>query len=63
MKRFKNYVLWTAVASLIGMALVDFGVIPDTALFNEYVEKALYIAVLLGVVNNPSNGTGLKDAE
>ncbi|WP_141431891.1 holin [Bacillus sp. 03113] len=61
MKRFKNYALWIAIAAVVGMALVDFGVIPDTQVFNTYVDKILYILILAGVINNPSNGSGFKD--
>lgn len=63
MKRFKNYALWVAIAAVVGMALVDFGVIPDTAVFNAYVEKILYVLILAGVINNPTSGTGFKDTE
>lgn len=63
MKRFKNYALWIAIAAVVGMALVDFGVIPDTDVFNTYVEKILYILILAGVINNPSSGSGFKDSD
>jgi uncharacterized membrane protein len=61
MSRFKNYALWIAIAAVAGMALVDFGVIPNTELFDSYVEKILYILILAGVINNPTSGTGFKD--
>jgi uncharacterized membrane protein len=61
MKRFKNYALWIAVAAVAGMALVDFGVIANTEIFNDYVEKILYVLILAGVINNPASGTGFKD--
>ncbi|NRG30687.1 holin [Niallia circulans] len=61
MKRFKNYALWVAIAAVVGMALVDFGVVPDTTVFNGYVEKILYVLILAGVINNPSSGSGFKD--
>lgn len=63
MTRFKNYALWMAVAAVAGMALVDFGAIPNTELFDTYVEKILYVLILAGVINNPSNGSGFKDEE
>lgn len=59
--RIKNYVLWAAIAGLIGMALLDAGIVKNLTRFNEYVEYLLYIAVLAGIINNPSNGTGFKD--
>jgi uncharacterized membrane protein len=61
MKRFKNYALWIAVAAVAGMALVDFGVIANTEIFNDYVEKILYVLILAGVINNPASGSGFKD--
>jgi uncharacterized membrane protein len=61
MKRFKNYALWIAVAAVAGMALVDFGLIANTEVFDNYVEKILYVLILAGVINNPTSGTGFKD--
>jgi uncharacterized membrane protein len=61
MKRFKNYALWIAIAAIAGMALVDFGVIANTEVFDNYVEKILYVLILAGVINNPTSGTGFKD--
>jgi uncharacterized membrane protein len=61
MNRFKNYALWIAVAAVAGMALVDFGVIANTEIFNDYVEKILYVLILAGVINNPTSGSGFKD--
>jgi uncharacterized membrane protein len=61
MNRFKNYALWIAIAAVAGMALVDFGVIANTEIFDSYVEKILYILILAGVINNPTSGTGFKD--
>jgi uncharacterized membrane protein len=61
MNRFKNYALWIAMAAVAGMALVDFGVIANTEIFNDYVEKILYVLILAGVINNPTSGTGFKD--
>jgi uncharacterized membrane protein len=61
MKRFKNYALWIAIAAITGMALVDFGVIANTEIFDNYVEKILYVLILAGVINNPASGTGFKD--
>jgi uncharacterized membrane protein len=61
MKRFKNYALWIAIAAIAGMALVDFGLIANTEVFDNYVEKILYVLILAGVINNPASGTGFKD--
>lgn len=59
--RFKNYVLWLAVASLIGMGLIDAEILDNLNQYDKYVEQILYILVLVGIVNNPSNSKGLKD--
>lgn len=59
--RFQNYVLWVAVAGLVGMGLMDAGFLNDLGQYNEYVNKVLYILVLAGVINNPSIGTGIAD--
>jgi uncharacterized membrane protein len=61
MARFKNYALWMAVAAVVGMALVDFGILPSTEVFDNYVDKVLYVLILAGVINNPSSGNGFKD--
>jgi uncharacterized membrane protein len=52
--RLKSYVLWVSVAALVGMALVDMNLIASTEVFDKYVDKLLYILILLGVVNNPN---------
>jgi uncharacterized membrane protein len=61
MKRFKNYALWIAITAVVGMLLVDVGVIPNTELFDAYVDKILYVLILAGVINNPTSGAGFKD--
>jgi uncharacterized membrane protein len=52
--RLKSYILWVSVAALVGMALVDMNIIASTEVFDKYVDKLLYILILLGVVNNPN---------
>jgi uncharacterized membrane protein len=61
MKRFKNYGLWVAVASLglIVAQAAGFSIAEDK--YNEVVNAVLTVLVLAGVVNNPSNGNGFKD--
>jgi uncharacterized membrane protein len=61
MKRFKNYGLWIAVAGLVGMALQDVGVITSPEKYQMYVDAVLNVAVLAGIINNPSLGKGYKD--
>lgn len=52
--RWKSYVLWVAVAALVGMGLTDFNVLEDLGQYDKYVEKILYIAILLGIINSPT---------
>jgi uncharacterized membrane protein len=61
MARFKNYGLWLAVASLglIVAQAAGFSIAEDK--YNEVVNAVLTVAVLAGVVNNPSSGAGFKD--
>lgn len=61
MKRFQNYGLLVAVASLIGMVLQDAGVIITPEKFQSYVDGVLVVLVLAGIVNNPTEGKGFKD--
>jgi uncharacterized membrane protein len=61
MKRLKNYVLWVAVASLLGTGLLDMGIIPSLDKYNFYVDGILNILIVAGILNNPSLGKGFKD--
>lgn len=51
--RYKSYVLWVAVAALLGTFLNDLGIV-EPSIFDVYVEKILYILVLAGILNNPT---------
>jgi len=61
MKRFKNYGLWLAVASLGLIIAQSFGVNIAEDKYNEVVNAVLTVLVLAGVVSNPSSGSGFKD--
>ncbi|PFP30275.1 holin [Bacillus sp. AFS073361] len=61
MKRFKNYGLWLAVASLGLIVAQAFGLNFAEDKYNEVVNAVLTVLVLAGVVNNPTSGTGFKD--
>lgn len=63
MERFKNYVLWVAVAGLIGFVLQLAGVPLAPEDYQTLVNYVFAIAIALGLVNNPSLGTGLKDVK
>jgi uncharacterized membrane protein len=60
-KRFKNYVLWAAIASFIGLILQDMGVEIAPERYEKYVDLVLSILVLAGIINNPASGKGFKD--
>jgi uncharacterized membrane protein len=61
MKRFKNYALWLAVASLGLIVAQAFGLTIAEDKYNEVVNGFLTVLVLAGVVNNPTSGNGFKD--
>lgn len=53
-QRWKSYGLWIAVAALVGMVLQDFSVVIPSERYDAYVDILLTIAVLAGIINNPS---------
>jgi phi LC3 family holin len=61
MKRFKNYALWVAVASLGLIVAQAFGLSIAEDKYNEVVNAVLTVLVLAGVINNPTSGSGFKD--
>jgi uncharacterized membrane protein len=61
MKRFKNYGLWLAVASLGLIVAQASGLTIAEDKYNEVVNAVLTVLVLAGVVNNPTSGNGFKD--
>jgi len=61
MKRFKNYGLWLAVASLGLIMAQAFGLNIAEDKYTEVVNAVLTVLVLAGVVNNPTSGSGFKD--
>jgi uncharacterized membrane protein len=52
--RFKSWALWVAVAALLSTLLNDMGLV-ESAVFDDYVEKLLYILALAGIINNPTD--------
>jgi uncharacterized membrane protein len=61
MERFKNYVLWVAVAGLIGFILQLAGVPLAPEDYDKLLNYVFTIAIALGLINNPSIGAGLRD--
>jgi uncharacterized membrane protein len=60
--RLKNYGLWTSVAALLLMILQNSGVQVLPEQWDLYVNSALSILILLGIISNPdTENTGFKD--
>lgn len=60
--RLSNYGLWVSVFALLGMILEDFfGITLVKEQYELYTNSILTILVLLGLVNNPTNGKWYKD--
>jgi uncharacterized membrane protein len=58
--RFKNYALWAAIASLIGIFVQDAGLLAPEK-YDEYVKAIFAVLIAAGVIVNPSLGKGVKD--
>lgn len=58
--KYKNYGLWIAVASLIGLVVNDFGLLAPEK-YDLYVQAILTILVAAGIISNPSIGKGFGD--
>lgn len=59
--KWKNYGLWVAIASLLGMILQDVGFHIAPEKFEKYVDAVFTILVLAGIISNPSIGRGFTD--
>ena len=57
--RFKNYMLWISLFALLNLILTDCGIVIEH--YQQYVDLIMYILIGIGVVINPSLGTGVKD--
>lgn len=60
MERFKNYGLWIAFASLVGLFVNDLGLLAPEK-FDEYVNAIFAVLIAAGIISNPSNGKGFGD--
>jgi uncharacterized membrane protein len=58
--RFKNYTLWVAIASLIGLFVQDAGLLAPEK-YEEYVNALFAVLIAAGVIVNPSLGKGITD--
>jgi uncharacterized membrane protein len=61
MKRWQNYGLWVAIASLLFMIVQDLGLHITPEKWNAYVDLILGILIMLGIVSNPKEGKWYKD--
>lgn len=56
--KWRNYGLWTSIASLLYMVFKDLGLQIDLTSWETYVTSVLGILVALGIISNPENGKG-----
>ena len=65
MSKWKNYGLWVAVFSLIGLILANYGLYDALGLTSEsyqgIVNGILGILAAAGIISNPSQGNGYLD--
>ena len=59
--KLKNYGLWVSIASTVIMILQACGLKFDVPVVNEIITAVLGIFVTLGIVSNPSSGSGYID--
>lgn len=60
-EKFKNYGLWLSMISAVLMLLQAMGLKFDLPYVNEIITSVLGIFVALGIISNPSDGTGYSD--
>lgn len=61
-EKFKNYGLWVSLISSVLMILQALGLKFDVPYVNEIITSILAVLVALGIISNPSDGTGYFDA-
>lgn len=61
MKRWQNYGLWVAVASLLFMIVQDLGFHVTPEKWDVYVDLILGILIMLGIISNPKEGKWYSD--
>lgn len=59
--KFKNYGLWISIVSAILMLLQAMGLKFDLPYVNEIITSILGVLVTLGIISNPSDGSGYAD--
>lgn len=61
--RFKNYGFWTAIISSAFILLQAFGIKINAPYVNEIITAILGVLVVLGIINNPTDGSGFGDSK
>lgn len=59
--KFRNYGLWVSLISAVIMILQAMGLKFDLPYVNEVITSVLGVLVALGIISNPSDGTGYTD--
>lgn len=59
--KWKNYGLWVSLGALVTLAVTDLTNVAAEDVQN-YVNLALAVLAAAGVVSNPEDGKGFKDA-
>lgn len=62
-ERLKNYGFWISLVSGIIMVLQAFGLRIDAPYVNEIITAVLGVLVVLGIINNPKDGSGYTDSK
>jgi uncharacterized membrane protein len=57
--RFKSWALWTSIAALVVFCVKEFGGIDVSETVNGLLDVLLPVLVAFGIVNNPTNQTGI----
>lgn len=60
-EKFRNYGLWISLISAVLMILQSMGLKFDLPFINEVITSILGVLVALGIISNPSDGTGYSD--
>lgn len=61
-KRVKNYGFWLSMVSAIVILLQALGLKVNLPYVNEVVTAVLGVLVMLGIVSNPTDGSGYGDS-
>lgn len=59
--KFRNYGLWISIISAVLMLLQAMGLKFDVPYVNEIITSVLGVLVTLGIISNPSDGSGYSD--